>query len=80
MSGERRWGHSVWVWWALALSAAASVALFLLSLTESGRIFSVMLLVFEAGVALTLYLGWARSERARFDAELRGDAGDGDLA
>jgi hypothetical protein len=69
MRSEQRWGHSVWTWRVLALSAAASVALLLLSLTVSGRVFSVMLLVFEAGVAASLFLGWARSERERFELE-----------
>lgn len=69
MRNEQRWGHSVWTWRLLALAVAASVAFGLLSLTVSGRIFSVMLLIFEAGVGASLFMGWARSERERFELE-----------
>ena len=72
----------MWVWRALAVSAAASIALAALSLTVQGRIFSVMLLIFEAGVALSLFVGWARTEREWFELESHGagsvdDAGIG---
>lgn len=80
MSSERLWGQRMWIWWALAVSAAASVALLLLSLTVSGRIFSVMLLISEAFIALSLFMGWARSERMRFEVELATDDGDRPLS
>lgn len=76
VAAERRWGHSIWLWRALAASAIASVALLLLSLTEDGRIFAVMLLIAEAFIAVKAYVQWARSERTRFEAELEGP-GDG---
>lgn len=71
MAIERRWGHPLWVWWALALSTVPAVALLLFSLTVSGHAFAVMLLIAEAFIAASLFMGWARSERTRFDAELR---------
>lgn len=77
VAAERRWGHSIWLWRALAVSALASVALLLLSLTEDGRIFAVLLLIAEAFVAVTAYVRWARSERTRFEAELEGPGDSG---
>jgi hypothetical protein len=73
MASARRWGHSVWAWRLLAVGAILAVLLLLFSVTVQGRIFSVMLLVWEAGTALALFLGWARSERHRLDAEGVGD-------
>lgn len=69
---ERRWGQPPWVWTALVVSTVPAVALLLFSLTESGRIFAVMLLVFEASVALSFFLRWAQSERIRIERELTG--------
>lgn len=73
MASERRWGHSVWVWRLLAVGAVLALALLLFSLTEQGRIFSVMLLLWEGGTALALFLSWARSERQRLEAEGTGE-------
>lgn len=71
MAIERRWGYPLWVWWALALSTVPAIALLLFSLTVSGHAFAVMLLIAEAFTAMSLFLGWARTERARFESELR---------
>jgi hypothetical protein len=72
MSSERRWGQPLWVWRALAVSTFPPVLLLLFSLTTSARIFAVMVLMAEAFTALMLFMGWARSERTRFEAELSG--------
>lgn len=74
MASELRWGRPPWVWRALAVSTLPGVLLLLFSLTVSARVFGVMLLVAEAFTALVLFLGWAREERARFEAELDGSA------
>ena len=73
MSSERRWGHSVWVWRALVAAAVAAVCLLLFSLTEQGRIFSVMLLIADAFIAVSLFMGWARMERFRLELDLGDD-------
>lgn len=73
MSSERRWGHSVWVWRALLVWAVLAICLLLFSLTESGRIFSVMLLIADAFIAVTLFVGWARTERFRLELDLGDD-------
>ena len=72
MVSEQRWGRPLWVWWALAVSTVPAVVLLLFSLTVQARIFAVMLLIAEAFIALYLFLGWAWTERSRFEAELRG--------
>jgi hypothetical protein len=72
MSSERRWGQPAWVWRAFAVSTIPPIVFLLFSLTVSGRIFAVMVLIAEAFTALVLFMGWARSERARFEAELGG--------
>lgn len=74
MAIERRWGQPIWVWWALALSTIPAIALLLFSLTVSGHAFAVMLLIAEAFTAVSLFMGWARTERTRYETELR--AGD----
>lgn len=66
------------MWWALAVSTVPAIALLLFSLTVDARTFAVMLLIAEAFVALMLFMGWARAERLRVEAELRGDPLDYD--
>lgn len=73
MVSERRWGHSVWVWRALLVTAFLAVLLLLFSLTEDGRIFSVMLLITDAFIAVSLFMGWARTERFRLELDLGDD-------
>jgi hypothetical protein len=69
---ERRWGQPLWVWHAFALSTVPPVVFLLFSLTVSGRAFAVMVLIAEAFAAFMLFMGWARAERERFEAELGG--------
>jgi hypothetical protein len=77
MSSERRWGQPLWVWRAFVISAVPPIVFLLFSLTDSGRIFAVMVLIAEAFTAVVLFMGWARSERLRFETEL-GGAGEHD--
>ena len=72
MTSERLWGQPLWVWRALAVSTVPAIVLLLFSLTVDARVFAVMLLIAEAFMALMLFMGWARAERARFEAELSG--------
>jgi hypothetical protein len=72
MASERLWGQPPWLWTALAMSTVPAITLLLFSLTVSGRTFAVMLLVAEAFTALSLFMGWAQTERMRIEDELGG--------
>jgi len=54
------------------VSTVPPIVFLLFSLTVSGRAFAVMVLIAEAFTAFMLFMGWARTERARFEAELGG--------
>jgi hypothetical protein len=65
MSGERVWGRRLWVWRAHALVAVACLVLALVSQTESGRIFPLMVIVAQLFLAGTVYLRWRQAQHVR---------------
>jgi len=62
MRGERLWGCPIWVWYLQGAVLTAAVLLLIGSLTVSGRVFAVMLMIAQTFVAMRLYVAWIRSQ------------------